>query len=321
MNSERPTDELDHVRGFRSHLAEVPPGLQARLEERLWGDVLAEEARLRGGAAGRRRWRWGFPMVARQGVVAMAVAAVVLAVGIADQRGTAEAPVAAKATSDPLAAAMLAIGGDQAASEASGGGVLVDGRATAPLVATRTMVVFENGAEMPLSQVAAGPAAMSPEELALLPTDERLLLGLLRAAGGTTEQHDADFEPFRLAALYLSDPRVPVSVRVALMRMLRVVDGIAVGGSAVDVFGRAGVVVSRSDQTSGLQQQYLLDPDNGRLLEHREFVVLQRVTECPPGSVIVVTAYDSTGFPVPAGEAAYGNWPETRPECDPSRAS
>lgn len=325
MSTEPPLDELDLVRSFRAHLADVPPGVQARIEERLWQDVLVQEARLRGGDRRRstgRGWRLrrGWSLAARQGTAAVAVTAAVLVFGFVDGRTGSQIASTQARADDPISTAMQAIGGGALTGSDEIQPTLVEGEGTAPLVAGTTMVVFEGGDTMPLSQVAAGPAAMSPAELELLPADERLLLGLLRAAGGTTRGHDADFEAFRLAASYLSDPRVPVRVRVALMRMLRVVDGIDVGGSAVDVFGRAGVKVARIDRASGLRQQYLLDADNGRLLEHREFVVAQRVANCPPGTVVRITAYDTSGFQVPQQDAPYGAWPAQAPECDPAAA-
>jgi hypothetical protein len=285
-----------------------PAGLQERIEERLWQDVLAAERNR--GAKQQRRWWQPAPALARGG--ALAAAAAIVVVFLAFDNGRPGGPPASAASSDPLMVAarnVPQLDTEPAASVSP---------AAAPVVSSSTAVVLPSGEQVPAELIAAGPGQLSLNQLDQLPRDESLLLGMLRAAtASTVEAVDDDFMPFRIAASYIGDPRVPSSLRMAFIRMIGTMENIDVGDRVLDVFGRPGVAVARSDERSGLLQSYLLDEDDGRMLEYRDVVERSDDDNCAVGTVTSMLAFDSTGFPVDPSSAPYGAWPVVDPACAP----
>ena len=317
MTPDSSFDELDVLRSFRAELTEPPAGMQERIEERLWTQIMEETS-----SSHKRRWwhryDWSQNLV-RQGALAGVAAVLIIAISFTGGKPTGGTPARAEAQTDPLEAAISSIrAGTDSSQPRYAAGDLTHPPQSGPLVTPNTAVVFDTGETIPLATISAGPSALTPEQLAMMPTHELTLLAILRAAGGQRKTHDRDFEPFRIAALYISDRRVPAENRVAFIRLLRLLEGVDVGGVSLDVFGRPGVRVTRLDRTSLVLQEYLLDEHDGRLLEHREYIAYSRDTACPAGSVIALEAFDSNGFQVDQSRVPYGNWPTIVPECDPA---
>jgi hypothetical protein len=316
MTQHHDSPELDALRSFRAQAAQVPAGLQERIEERIWQEVLVAEASVvhrRGVFSGRTRG-W----FVRQGALAAVAAALIVVMSFSGGKPTGGAP--AQASVDPLDTAIRAIGGNgnQTTETTSLTSSVTDLPQSGVNIVSGDAVVFEAGDAVPVAAIAAGPAALTPEQILLLPDDEHALLAVLRAAGGQDDRHDPDFAPFQLGAQYVADRRIPISTRVAFVRMLRMLDGVGVGGSAVDVFGRPGVLVDRIDKTSRIQQYYLFDRQQGQLLEHRERLLAPSSPVCPAGTVIILEAFDNAGLLVDPQSIPYANWPDIEAACDPA---
>lgn len=303
------------------------------IEQRVRTHVLADEARRRARLrpAPRRRTWWRTAL--RQAPVAIVSAFIV--VGLSFSGGTPGGePASASTDAAPFlnetAANMMS---EQPIGVVSGGGGPVGGGTAAPdasnsgAIATNVVTIDipspdaeDQLAEAPDSQtLAAGPDALPDETLNTVPANESQLLQLLREAGSSNQGRDVDYLPFRVAASYVASPNVPVEVRAAFLRMIGQLDGIDLGGTSSDVVGRPGTVIARLDTESGIRQQYLLNPDNGRLLEHREFTTTGGgIGSCPAGMIIALEVFDDSGVVVDPQSAPWAPWPVVDPSCTPA---
>lgn len=105
----------------------------------------------------------------------------------------------------------------------------------------------------------AGARALTWDELDALPTDAVALERDLRAGiDGTSKDDDAVF--VMVGDLLRESPASP-ALRRALWEVAARIPGITLVGDVTDAAGRPGVAVERGPQ------RYVLDPDDGRLLE------------------------------------------------------
>lgn len=109
----------------------------------------------------------------------------------------------------------------------------------------------------------AGSRGLSWDQLYALPTSpgplERELRAGINGAGA-----DDDSELFTIVGDLLRETPAPPSLRKELWEVAARVPGVQLIGAVTDSTGRAGVAVQRGGQ------RYVLDPDNGRLLEESQ---------------------------------------------------
>lgn len=105
----------------------------------------------------------------------------------------------------------------------------------------------------------AGEESITWDELDALPTDPVELDERLRA--GISEERDEDHALFVMVGDMLRESPASPALRRALWEVTARIPGITLVGDVTDAVGRQGVAVER-----GLQR-YVLDPDDGRLLE------------------------------------------------------
>jgi hypothetical protein len=106
----------------------------------------------------------------------------------------------------------------------------------------------------------AGARALTWDELDALPTDAAALERELRAGIGGTSKDDDDAMFVMVGDLLRESPASP-ALRRALWEVAARIPGIALVGAVEEAAGRPGVAVERG------AQRYVLDPDDGRLLE------------------------------------------------------
>ncbi len=109
----------------------------------------------------------------------------------------------------------------------------------------------------------SGSRGLSWDQLYALPTSpgplERELRAGINGAGA-----DDDSELFTIVGDLLRESPAPPSLRKELWEVAARVPGVQLIGAVTDSTSRAGVAVQRGGQ------RYVLDPDNGRLLEESQ---------------------------------------------------
>ena len=302
--------DLQLLRAFRSDEAEPPEGLQARIEERLWQAILAEES-ARSTRDRRRSAPW-WARLTRPIVAAGAVGALALGVAVASDGGAGSSGIG-QGSVQQAGAGIL----DSTASRLFGG-------ATASTNATQIQgrLDLRSGD----ARVFDGPAHEGDEldeasaELARNMTrDPDELLETVRQSvveEGITDSGDS--VAFHVAMHWVVDPAVPVDLRAAMLRSIEDVDGIDEALAGTDALGRTGVVIGQLDRASGVRSQYVLDPADGSLLEVRAFTTAYLDPGCPPGTVTLHEAYDQDGRPVDRTAAQWVDWPQVVEACAPT---
>ncbi len=302
--------DLQLLRSFRAHEAELPAGLQARIEERLWQSILAEEAaRATGRTTMRPRW---FERLFRPLVAAGAAATLAIGVAVASDGGAGNATLG-QANVTQAGAGIL----DATASSLFGGPT-----ATAAPISGR--IDLTDGDQRlfdgPRSGVSGDPLDEGHAELARgLTRDPDELLQAVRASvaqSGVTDPSDA--VAFHVAMRWVANPGVPVDLRAAMLRAVQGIQGIDGALVGTDALGRQGIVIGQLDRSSGVRSQYLLDPSNGTLLESRAFMTAYLDPACPPGTVTTHAAYDEDGRQIDPATAQWVAWPEVVEACAPT---
>ncbi|MBC7644326.1 MAG: hypothetical protein H7123_04310 [Thermoleophilia bacterium] len=309
--------DLDAIRDWgREHIA-PKAGFEDRMRERILQVVLEVEAAA--GANLKRTPRW-LRLALRNTPIVIAAASVFVVVSFngGNPGGQpAEASTAAGKVLNQAAQNMTSsVQTQQTGTDYPGTGVP---NYTAPPVVQRVAEVNASGlASIPDPLlIAQGPSALPAGAAASIPTDERLLLALLHSSISRVDGRDEDFDVFRIAAAYITDPNMPITVRATFLRMLALVEGVDVGGEADDVIGRHGIVIARLDSSSGLRQQYLLDENTGMLLEHLEFTSVGDLSNCAPGTATALDVYDAAGTRLEIDRAIANAGIIVRPECAP----
>ncbi|MCW2926525.1 MAG: hypothetical protein JWM86_493 [Thermoleophilia bacterium] len=311
--------DLWALRQFRAADAVPDDGLQARIEERVWQAILNEEseaARGRSGATGRprRRWRDGLLRPALAATSALAVAAVVAVASDGGPTGvlTGGTGTTQAGTSLIEATATSLFGDDAAATSSarSGANGVVDLRSSGD--------DREALAEGPMPGTDGGLSPASGSFVAGAPRDPLALRAQLRAAAVDVAGSDpTDRIAFHLAMHWVVQPAVDVEVRSAMLRSVGGMTGLEPALAGTDLLGRDAVVIGHLDPMSGLREQYLLDPDNGRLLERRGMMTAYVDPACPPGTVTDHVVYDEAGSPVEPADAPWLAWPQVIDACGP----
>lgn len=326
------TDELDVLRAYGVDDPEPPPDLAMRIESRLLEQAALEDDQRAAHYVRRRSSTWR-SFLLRQAPVAMAAASLIVVLSF-DQGRPGGQP--AQATSG--ASTFLSNAADTAQSEpvslqsvdpvvmasapSAETNVISNGQTAgapnaSPRGTRRTLMLPPTEPSIPDPiEMSMGPSGLDSAQLYSIPTDERLLLRMLRDATSGSDTHDADFAPFRIAASYVASDRVPGPVRAAFLRTVALMDGVDLGGDSVDVAGRIGVVVARLDSSSGVRQQYLFDAPTSQLLEHREFTTSGDFGNCSAGTVVHFDLYDDSGNRIPR-EAFDQTWPDVEAVCSP----
>jgi hypothetical protein len=303
--------DLQLLRTFRADEAEPPEGLQARIEERLWQAILAEEsARAPRRRPARQPW---FQRMLRPLVAAGAAATLAIGVAVASDGGSGTGSLgqasdrqASPGVLDSTASALF--GGDTAAQ-------------SSPIVGRLNL---SEGDERLLDgpQRDASGASLDDGHAALareLSRDPAELLQAVRssiAASGVDDPHDV--VAFHVAMRWVADPAVPVDLRAAMLRSIQDIDGIDAALGGQDVLGRDGIVIGQLDSSTGIRSQYVLDPSDGSLFEVRSFMTSYLDPACPPGTVTMHGVYDDAGQRIDPAAAQWVAWPQVVEACAPT---
>lgn len=302
--------DLELLRSFRIEEAEPPPGLQSRVEERLWQAILAEEASR---PPAQRRARW-FHGLLRPAVAAAAAASIAAVVAVASDGGgtTVSGGSGGARQAGVLDSTATALFGDQVPGPA----------APAPVVG----VIDLSSADEQDATLARGPRlddegtldADGVELVRSASRDPATLQARLRAIAADVSGRDpGDRVAFAISMQWVGSGAVPADLRAAMLRSLDGLQGVHGAVMGADLLGRDGVVLGHVDTTTGVRQQYLLDPDDGQLLERRTFTTAYVDPACPPGTFVDHGLYRSDGSPVTAADAPWLDWPLVVASCDP----
>jgi hypothetical protein len=109
----------------------------------------------------------------------------------------------------------------------------------------------------------AGSRGLTWDQLYALPTDAQALERQLRA-GIDGAGPDDNSELFTIVGDLLRESPAPPALRKALWDVAAHIPGVTLVGAVTDAAGRRGIAVERSGQ------RYVLDPNNGRLLDESE---------------------------------------------------
>ncbi len=302
--------DLQLLRSFRADEAEPPAHLQSRIEEHLWQAIIAEEAdRVSRSRAARPGW---FQRMLRPLVAAGAAATLAIGVAVASDGGTGDGGLG-QASVRQAGAGVL----DSTASSLFGSSA-----STAAPIAGR--IDLRTGDERILEGPRHDGSGSSLEdgyaELARdLTRDPDELLRAVRASVAASGVEDpGDAVAFHVAMRWVADPAVPVDLRAAMLRSIQGVDGIDAALVGTDVLGRSGIVVGQLDRASGIRSQYVLDPNDGSLLEVRSFMTAYLDPACPPGTVTMHGAYDDSGQRIDPAAAQWVDWPQVVEACAPT---
>jgi hypothetical protein len=307
--------DLELLRAFRLDEAEPPPGLQERIEERLWQSILAEEAQ---SAAPRSRRRPWYADLLRPAVAAGAAATI--AIGVAVGGGTdgsagigSGSSVSEAGVLDSTPAALF--GGSNATSTSAtpiAGAIDVSDSSQTDSTLMRGPVLDESGQLDDATLEVVSEIPRDPQQL-----QPRLLRGASQLAGA----EQAERATFHIAMRWVTSPQVPGDLRAAMLRSLDGLQGVDPAIAGVDLLGRSGIVLGHLDQTTGLRSQYLLDPSGGMLLERRTITTGYLDPACPPGTYTSHELYSSDGQPITQGDAPWIDWPIVIAACDPALAT
>lgn len=304
--------DLQLLRSFRADEAEPPPGMQARIEERLWQAIMVEES-ARGAAASPSRTGW-FQRMLRPLVAAGAVATLAIGVAVASDGGSGTGSSLGQSSVRQASAGVL----DSTASSLFGGAATTR---TSPIVGR--LDLSEQGdsrlLDGPRRDASGADLDDTHAELAReLSRDPDELLQALRSSIAASGVDDpSDVVAFHVAMRWVADPAVPVDLRAAMLRSIQGIDGIDSALAGEDVLGRDGIVVGQLDSSSGIRSQYVLDPADGSLLEVRAFMTAYLDPACPPGTVTMHAAYDEAGHQVDPASAPWAAWPPVVEACAP----
>ncbi|ARC57808.1 hypothetical protein AS850_12060 [Frondihabitans sp. 762G35] len=132
------------------------------------------------------------------------------------------------------------------------------------------------------------PAAVSPEGLAALPRDPRLLLNrIYRTTLGSGNSPDGE------ALVYIADTLrsgiVPADLRAALYRAAAMIPGVTLTEGQANLDGRTGVAIGRAEN-NGTRQEIIVDPSTGLLIGERTIVTDAAAAELPVGTAMESTS-------------------------------
>lgn len=310
--------DLHALRTFRASEATPPEGLQSRIEERLWQSILDEEAVRAGRSdasswagesrARRRTWFHGLLRPALAASSALAIAAVVAIAsdgGPSSLVGTSGTGSAAQASTSLLDATASSLFGDDAAAPSA--------------TSSGTSGVVDLSDSGTRDALVDGPSHDDAGDFVdAAPRDPAMLRAELRAAAADVVGRDTDDRvAFHIGMQWVIDTDVDVSLRAAMVRAVGGLSGIEPVLAGVDLLGRDAVAIGHVDTVSGVREQYLLDPDNGRLLERLGRTVSYVDPACDLGTVTDHVLLDDAGHEVEPSDAPWLAWPQVIAACAP----
>lgn len=285
--------DLQLLRRFRLDEAEPPPGLQERIEARLWDAILEDEAERAGHRhrAFRRRFAGMLrPAVAAGAALSLAAGVAVVSDGGSGTRTLAQ-PSLTQAGSGPL---------DSTAASLFGTGTTAGSRIVG------TVDLRTPDAE---DRLLAGPAhdaegrldAESAKLARGLSRNPDMLRDAMRDGIRDAGLDDpADSAAFHASMRWVTDPAVPSDLRAAMLRSLSGYAGVDDAQVGRDAMGRHGVLLGHLHERSGIRTQLLLDASTGTLLEYRAYTTTYIDPACPPGTFTAHALFAPDGSVVSA---------------------
>jgi hypothetical protein len=301
--------DLAALRAFRIDEIEPPAGMQARIEERLWTSIMAEESAgaRRSISGARRSWLSSMlrPAVAIGAALSLAIGVAVVSDGGTGSAGIGQSNVRTASTGLFDSTATRLFGADSADA--------------APVVGT-----VDLRAPSDEEQVVSGPTHThdgslddATAELASeIPRAPARVSQLVRAgieASGIDDPSGA--AAFRATMRWVVDPAVPIEVRAVMLRSVGELDNVDDAQLGTDVLGRQGVVIGHLDETSGLRTQVVLNASTGTMLELRSYTTTYLDPACPPGTFAEHAAYDEHGDWIDPVRARWADWPIVVASC------
>lgn len=302
--------DLQLLRRFRLDEATPPPGMQGRIEERLWQSILTDEATRAG--TRQRALRRRFAGMLRPAVAAGA--ALSLAAGVA-------------VVSDGGAGSRTLVQQQPALTQAGSG--LLDSTAaslfgTATTAGSRVVGTVDLRTQDADDRLLAGPAHgadgdlddQSAELARGLSRDPATLREAMRGSVDDAGIEDpTDAAAFHATLRWIADPAVPTDLRAAMLRSLSGYAGIDDALAGRDVLGRRGVLLGHLDEDTGVRSQLLLDASSATPLEYRAYTTTYVDPACPPGTVTAHALFAEDGTQVDAANHPWIAWPPVVAAC------
>lgn len=326
MTDQPDIDELEALRGFRAYAHDLDDAGHELIEDTIRARII--DAQHTQSSRPRRRSSW----IIRQVPVAAVSALIVIAITSPGSENGPQTAVASTKAEPLLNRSAKAILPDDRVNYGS--------LEVTPVTSTRdvdTWIYYNRDTgdvamspasspetmdlqTLPPDRIIQGPSSLTPDELNALPVHADALLNALRTASLQAQiDRDRDYLPFRIAAAYVSNPKVPAAARAAFLRALGRLDGVDLAGPGTDLLGRSGVVIARLDAASGVRQEYIFNADNGRVLEQLEFLTEgAQIGDCAMGTMLMIEVYDDEGFPISPASAPWTSWPDVHNECVPA---
>lgn len=310
--------DLELIRGFRLHEATPRDGMQQRIEEDLWQAILAEEAAAarprRSPAGSPRAW---FGSMLRPAVAAGAAGAIALVVALASSTGVGTGNDLVGTTGLTQANAGLldgAVANLFGHARPGSGSMAMSGAMELPAIEPSDSA-FASG---PVRQAGGSLDDASIAVVAEASRDPRRLRERLRETARTVAgDDDSDTVAFHIAMRWVVDDQVPTDLRAALLRALEGMTGLDAALVGRDLLGREGLLLGHLDLQTGMRHQYLLDADDGGLLERRGFTTSYVDPACPPGTITDHALYDDAGDEVRPADTPWLAWPAVIAACTP----
>ena len=151
----------------------------------------------------------------------------------------------------------------------------------------------------------SGDSQVSPETLADLPTDPRLLLNYIyRTTFGTGPS--ADGEALVFIADRLRTGVIPADVRASLYQAAALIPGVEVVEDQATLDGRTGTAIGRVESNGGFRQDIIVDPDTGLFIGERT-TLLTEASGVPAGTISAWSTVTTTVVSeAPAGGTVNG---------------
>lgn len=304
--------DLQLLRRFRQDEASPPEGLQARIEERLWQAILAEESAAAGTSRPSALRSW-YERLLRPAVAAGTAATIAIGVAVAGGGGDGgpSSSVQSLTRAGVLDGTATSLFGEPAATAHTG----------APIQGSIDLRSPEDMAELARGPRLADDGKLDDKSREVIRETTRDPIDLqaqLRAGAAATAGSDpSDRVAFEVAMQWVVAPEVPSDLRAAMLRSLAGLSGVDVAIMGVDLLGRQGIVLGHLDSRTGIRTQYLLEVDGGRLLERRAFTTGYVDPACPPGTFTDHALHDEQGMEIQPADAPWLAWPPVVASCDP----
>lgn len=301
-------DDLQLLRHFRIEEAEPPPGLQGRIEARLWDAILADEAARAGSR--NRAFRRRFAGMLRPAVAAGAALSLAAGVAVVSDGGTGPRSLAqpnvVRAGSGVL---------DSTAASLFG----ADAGAAPGIAGTVDMRTPDGDERLLVGPQHAGNGKLDDSSSELtrgLSRDPATLREAMRESISDAGIDDgSDRVAFHATLRWVADPAVPTDLRAAMLRSLSGYAGIDDAQVGRDALGRSGVVLGHLDEATGIRSQLLLDATSATPLEYRAYTTVYVDPACPPGTFTAHSVFAEDGSKVSRSDHPWVDWPAVIEAC------